>query len=51
MTSADRAFAWMTWALPVVLLTAYGAWMLAVWPGVLGPDSYAILKEVTTDGG
>ena len=51
MTSADRAFAWMTWALPVVLLTAYGAWMLAVWPGGLGPDSYAILKEVSKSEG
>ncbi|XAH22850.1 hypothetical protein AAFF27_23100 [Xylophilus sp. GW821-FHT01B05] len=34
-----------------VLCVAYACWLLAFWPGVLGPDSYAILLEVQTHGG
>ncbi|WP_198969161.1 hypothetical protein [Xylophilus sp. ASV27] len=33
------------------LCLAYGGWLLAFWPGVLGPDSYAILLELQTQGG
>ncbi|MDH5856729.1 hypothetical protein [Lampropedia aestuarii] len=31
------------------LLLIYLLWMLAVWPGILGPDSLAILLEVDTN--
>jgi hypothetical protein len=31
-----------------LLLVVYGAYLLAYWPGILGEDSYAILREVDT---
>ena len=50
MASAYRINSRMTWAIPVGLLMMYSSWLLAVWPGVLGPDSYAILKDISDPG-
>lgn len=45
--AAERAADWRVFLLVFGLLSAvYGLWLLTFWPGILGQDSFSILRQV-----